>query len=143
MKKWLLTGALLLAASSVLGGLAGAATDKPYVGSWKVKVTADELLDNGIGQPKMRGTWRLELKAGGTYRMYNPWDRWTEGTYSASATRMVFSKDTGCLKGGLPGPGIYRWSVKAAKLKLTSVSPGSDPCGGRWQTLSIPLWKRA
>jgi hypothetical protein len=143
MKKWLLTGATLLAAGTLLGGLAGAATGKPYVGSWKAKVTADLLLDYGIAQPKMRGTWRLQLNRDGTYRTYNPWDRWSNGTYSASATRMNFSKDVACSAGGFKGPGIYRWSVKAGKLKLKSVSVGSDPCGGRWQTLAIPLWTRA
>jgi hypothetical protein len=144
MKRQLLTGAALLAATmSMLGGLAGAATGKPYIGSWKAKLTADQLLDNGIVQPKMRGTWRLELNGDGTYRTYNPWDRWLSGTYSANATRIVFSKDIGCLQAGLKGPGIYRWKITQGKLKLTSIAIGSDPCGGRWQTVSIPFWMRA
>jgi hypothetical protein len=142
VKRWLVMGAVLASVSSVLGGLAGAAAGKPYVGAWKAKLTADQLLDHGIVQPKLRGTWRLELKADGTYRTYNPWDRWLNGTYSANATRMVFSKDVGCLQAGLKGPGTYRWKVTHGKLKLTGVAVGSDPCGGRWQTLSIPLWTR-
>jgi hypothetical protein len=128
-----------LVAVSVSTG--GAATSKPFVGSWKAKLTVEQLLDYGIVQPKLRGTWKLELKADGTYRMYNPWDRWTTGRYSADATRIVVSKDTGCLKGGLKGPGVYRWKLLTGKLKLASVKV--DPCGGRWQILTIPLWQRA
>ena len=72
---------------------------------------------------------------------FNPWDKWLEGTYSANATRIVLSNDAGCLVAGLRGPGVYRWNVTDGKLKLKNVRV--DPCGGRWQTVSIPLWTRA
>jgi hypothetical protein len=126
-----------------IGVAAGAPVGKPYVGSWKSKVTADLLLDNGIAQPQFRGMWRLELNRDGTYRAYNPWDKWLEGSYSANATRMVFSKDKGCIAGGFRSPGLYRWKITKGKLDLTGVAVGSDTCGGRWQTLAIPLWTRA
>jgi hypothetical protein len=142
MKRWLTSAAALVTVASIAATL-GAAATKPYVGTWKARVTADQLLDNGIAQPQFKGVWKLTLMKDGTYRTYNPWDKWSSGTYSANATRIVLSKDVQCLRGGLKGPGLYRWSVKAGKLKLTSVAIGSDPCGGRWQTVSIPLWTRA
>ena len=126
-----------------IGVAAGAPVGKPYVGSWKSKVTADVLLDNGIAQPQFRGTWRLELKRDGTYRTFNPWDKWSNGSYKAKGTRLVFGEDVGCTAGGFsPAPAAYRWNVKAGKLKLKTVIAGGDVCGGRWQTLSIPLWTR-
>ena len=136
----LTTAAALLAAAV---STVGAATTRPYVGAWKAKVGADLLLDNGIAQPAFRGVWRLKLKPNGTYRAYNPWDKWLEGSYSANATRIVFSKDKGCLAAGFKSPGVYRWKLTKGKLDLTSVAVGSDPCGGRWQTLSIPVWTKA
>jgi hypothetical protein len=142
MRRWFTTAAAL-AVVAALAATLGAAATKPYIGSWKARMTADELLDAGIVQPQMKGVWKLTLGKDGKYRLYNPWDKWTSGEYSADATRLVVRKDTGCVAGGLKGPGLYRWSVKAGKLKLTSVYPGSDPCGGRWQTLAIPLWTRA
>ena len=66
-------------------------------------MTADQLLDNGIAQPQFKGVWKLTLETDGTYRTYNPWDKWSSGVYSANATRIVLSKDVGCLKAGLKG----------------------------------------
>ena len=142
MKRLAITGAALFAAMSVAASL-GAATTKPYAGEWKARVTADQLLDNGIAQPQFKGVWKLTLTKDGAYRTYNPWDKWSSGVYSANATRILLSKDMGCLKAGLKGPGTYRWSLTKGKLKLTSVAIGNDNCGGRWQTISIPLWTRA
>jgi hypothetical protein len=139
MKRWLMAAVALTAAASIAATL-GAAATKPYLGSWKAKVTADQLLDNGIAQPRFRGTWRLEFHRDGTYRAFNPWDKWFEGTYSADATRMVLTKDAKCGV-GFQGPGVNRWKVTDSKLKLTSVKV--DVCGGRRQTVSIPLWQRA
>jgi hypothetical protein len=138
MKRWL-AAAVALAATAGIAATLGAAATKPYLGSWKAKLTADQLLDYGIAQPKMRGTWRLELKGDGTYRAYNPWDKWFDGSYRADATRMVLTKDVKC-GADFQGPGVYRWKAAGGKLKLTSVKV--DPCGGRWQTVSIPLWTR-
>ena len=133
------TGAVVVAVAT-----AGAATSGPYIGTWKAKMTADQLLDNGIAQPQFRGTWRLELKRDGTYRTYNPWDKWSSGVYKAKGTRLVFGEDRGCTQGGFaPTPAPYKWTVKAGALKLKTVSAGGDVCGGRWQTLSIPDWTRA
>ena len=142
MKRWLTTASALAVTASIAATL-GAAATKPYVGVWKARVTADQLLDNGIAQPQFKGVWKLTLARDGTYQTYNPWDKWSSGVYSANSTRIVFSKDVGCLKAGLRGPGTYRWSLTKGKLKLTSVAIGNDNCGGRWQTVSIPLWTRA
>ena len=111
--------------------------------TWKARVTADQLLDNGIAQPQFKGVWKLTLAEDGTYRTYNPWDKWSSGVYSANATRIVLSKDVGCLKAGLKGPGIYRWSLTKGKLKLTSVAIGNDNVRRTLANRSIPLWTRA
>jgi hypothetical protein len=141
VKRMFTAGAALLAAVSMAASL-GAATSKPYIGTWKARMTKAQLIDQGFVDPRAVGVWKLVLKRDGTYRAFNPLDRWTSGAYSAGATRLVVSKDAACLAAGFKGPGIYRWSVKAGRLKLTTVSTGSDPCGGRWQTLSYPLWTR-
>lgn len=142
MKKWIAAVAVMVAVSSVAGALAaGSAT--PYVGSWKARMTKAQLIDQGLVDPRAVGVWRLVLKRDGTYRAFNPLDGWTNGQFSATDRRMTFKKDPACLDAGFIGVGKYRWSVKDRKLKLTAVFPGSDPCGGRWHTLSFPLWTRA
>lgn len=136
------TTAAAIAVSAAIGS-AGAGSTTPYIGAWKAKVTADLLLENGIAQPQFRGTWRLELNRDGTYRTFNPWDKWSNGSYKAKGTRLVFGEDAGCTAGGFRSkPAAYKWTVKAGKLKLKTVIAGGDICGGRWQTLSIPLWTR-
>ena len=92
MKRWLTTAVALAVTASIAATL-GAAVTKPYVGVWKARVTADQLLDNGIAQPQFKGVWKLTLAKDGTYRTYNPWDKWSSGVYSANATRIVLSKD--------------------------------------------------
>ena len=84
MKRWLTTAAALAVTASIAATL-GAAATKPYVGVWKARVTADQLLDNGIAQPQFKGVWKLTLAKDGTYRTYNPWDKWSSGVYSANA----------------------------------------------------------
>jgi hypothetical protein len=140
MRRLVTAGATLVAALSLVVSL-GAATSKTYVGSWKARVTKAQLLDQGITDPRMPGQWKLIFDRDGTYRAYNPLDKWFAGKYSADATRLVVRKDGAC--GQFPGPGIYRWAVKSGRLKLTQPSFGTDPCGGRVQMLTIPLWKRA
>jgi hypothetical protein len=142
MKHRLTAAVALLALFSVVASI-GAATSKPYIGVWKARVTKAQLLDQGIVDPRMPGQWKLIFSKDGTYKTYNPLDKWGVGEYSAGPTRLVVRKDSACLMGGLKGPGSYRWSMKAGQLKLTQVSLGSDPCGGRTQTLTIPLWTRA
>ena len=104
MKRWLTTAAALAVTASIAATL-GAAAATPYLGVWKARVTADELLDDGIAQPQFKGVWKLTLAKDGAYRTYNPWDKWSSGVFSANATRIVFSKDVGCFKAGLKGPG--------------------------------------
>ena len=58
MKRWLTSAAALVIIASMAATL-GAAATKPYVGTWKARVTADQLLDNGIAQPQFKGVWKL------------------------------------------------------------------------------------
>jgi hypothetical protein len=55
MKRWLLAGLATAALVGVTGGTA--ATSKPYIGKWKAQVTADQLLDEGVVDPRAPGTW--------------------------------------------------------------------------------------
>jgi hypothetical protein len=142
MKRLVITGAALFAAVSVAASL-GAATTKPYVGEWKARMTKAQLIDQGFVDPRAVGVWRLVLERDGTYRAFNPLDKWTNGDYTATDRRVTFRHDPFCLGAGFKGGGRYRWSIKNGNLKLTTVSVGSDPCGGRFQTLSYPLWQRA
>jgi hypothetical protein len=142
MRRLAIIGAALLAAVSVAANL-GAATTKPYAGEWKARMTKMQLLDQGFVDPRAVGVWRLVLERDGTYRAFNPLDKWTNGDYTATDRRITFRHDPFCLEAGFKGGGRYRWSVKNRTLKLTTVSVGSDSCGGRFQTLSYPLWQRA
>jgi hypothetical protein len=142
MRRLAIIGAALLATVSVAANL-GAATTKPYVGEWKARMTKTQLLDQGFVDPRAVGVWRLVLERDGTYRAFNPLDKWTNGDYTATDRRITFRHDPFCLEAGFKGGGRYRWSVKNRTLKLTTVSTGSDSCGGRFQTLSYPLWQRA
>ena len=142
MKRWLAAAVVTVIASSVVAGTGGATAGKPYLGSWHARMTSAQLIDAGFVDPRAVGMWRLVLNRDGTYRAFNPLDKWLSGEYSADARRINFRKDTACLAGGLKGPGFYKWSIVAGKLKLASVYAGSDPCGGRWQTLALPSWTR-
>ena len=139
MRRLAIAAAALFAAATVVASL-GAATSKPYIGTWKARVTKARLLDEGIADPRMPGLWKLILAKDGTYKAYNPLDRWYSGEYSADRTRLVVRKTAIC--NDFPGPGVYMWSVKKGQLKLTQTSFGSDACGGRTQMLTIPLWTR-
>jgi hypothetical protein len=142
MRRVAIAGAVLFAALSVAASL-GATTTKPYAGEWKARMTKAQLIDQGFVDPRAVGVWRLVLQRDGTYRAFNPLDKWTNGDYTATGRRMTFRHDPFCLEAGFKGGGRYSWSIKNGTLKLTTVSIGSDPCGGRFQTLTYPLWQRA
>jgi hypothetical protein len=142
MRRVAILGAAVFAAASMSASL-GAALTKPYTGEWKARMTKAQLIDEGFVDPRAVGVWRLVLEQDGTYRAFNPLDKWTNGDYTATGRRITFRHDPFCLEAGLKGAGRYSWSVKDGKLKLTAVSVGSDPCGGRWQTLTYPTWKRS
>ncbi len=138
MKLWLLAGLTIAALVGVTGGVA--ATPTPY-GTWKDHLSLDEMYDGGF-DPRLAGTYRLVLKKDGTYRTYNAFDKWDSGTFTVSENRIVFAEDRLCIEGGqTTKKGFYRFAIKDGKLKLTARR--GDPCGGRWQTLTYPTWKRA
>ena len=142
MKRYLAIAMLVLVTALATVAQAGGGTlaSSPY-GEWKAKMTKNELLDYGLVDPRFVGTWKLILKRDGTNRAFNGLDRWTSGSLTVSGKRLVVQKDAACDQNFPNSKGVYRWSIKQAKLKLTVV--GTDRCGGRWQTLTVPLWTRA
>lgn len=130
----------LIGAQAAVGG--GAVSRAAPYGTWKAKPTREQLLDFGMVDPRIVGTWRLELRKG-TYRLYNPLDGWFgPARLTVDGSRLVIGKDPLCgqLVGTVGGRATYRWTITRGKLRLRSITP--DPCGGRWQTLTIPLWTR-
>ena len=93
MKRLAITGAALFAAVSVAASL-GAATTKPYVGEWKARMTADSAARpraSSIREPS--GCLEARpLAQDGTYRAFNPLDKWTSGDYSATRPRIVLQE---------------------------------------------------
>lgn len=146
MKRYVVIAMLILVAA--LATVANAAGDgaqaaSPY-GEWKAKMTKNQLIDYGMVDPRFVGTWKLVLSRNGTYRLFNPLDRWGNATFKVSGQRLIFQNDKWYCSHAPPSGqtfGVYRWSIKQGKLKLTVV--GADVCGGRWQTLATPLWTRA
>jgi hypothetical protein len=137
MRRWLLAGLTTAVLVGVTGGVA--ATPTPY-GSWKDHLSLNEMYDGGF-DPRLAGTYELVLARDGTYKTYNDFDKWSDGTFTVSGSRIVFGDDRGCIEGGhTTKKGFYRFSLKAGKLKLTARR--GDPCGGRWQTLTYPTWNR-
>ena len=138
MNRWLLAGLVAAAVVGVTGGAAAAPT--PY-GSWKAKLSLDDMYDKGY-DPRLAGTFKLVLAKNGTYRTYNDFDKWSNGTFTVSGPRIVFAEDAGCIKGGITTKkGFYYWRIAGGKLKI--INRRGDPCGGRWQVLTYPLWTRA
>ena len=139
-KRWLITAAAVAATSTILGGWASASSS-PYVGTWKTRLTMEQMLDKGY-DVRLAGTYKLVLAKDGTYRTFNSFDGWDHGAFTVSQHRIVFADDAGCEEGNITTKkGFYRWSVTAGKLTLTARRP--DPCGGRWQTLTYPTWRRS
>ena len=138
MKRLLIAGLVTAALVGVTGSVAG--TPTPY-GTWKDHLSLNEMYDGGF-DPRLAGTYKLVLAKNGTYRTFNSLDKWSSGTFTVSGPRIVFAQDKGCLEGGITTKkGFYRFAIKDGKLKLKTTA--GDPCGGRWQTLTYPTWKRA
>ena len=139
-----LAGLMLATAAVALLVVAGSAasTATPY-GKWSARMTKGALLDYGLVDPRMPGTWRLELRRNGTYRAYNPLDGWTSGALAVNGRRLGVFRDPACVTraGTTNGRAQYTWSISKGRLRLKSATP--DPCGGRWQTLTIPVWGRS
>jgi hypothetical protein len=140
MRRWLVVATVLAACTSLVGGWASASSTS-VLGTWKDHLSLNEMYDGGY-DPRLAGTFKLVLAKDGTYRTYNSFDGWDRGTFTVSENRIVFAEDKGCIEGGITTKkGFYRWSITAGKLKLTARR--GDPCGGRWQTLTYPTWKRS
>lgn len=141
--RFALAAALLLVAWGSLGAVA-TASSKPYVGLWTARMSTAQMINEGFDE-RLAGRFRLILSTDGTYRTYNALDRWSKGTFTVSGRRIVFANDVLCKQGGFDFKGVYTWAITNRTLRLTPVSrPGTsgDPCGGRWQTLTYPLWTR-
>jgi hypothetical protein len=127
------------ASNTPSGGSGATASSTPYLGWWTARLSQTQLLDAG-NDPSYAGRFRLILRGDGTYRTYNAF--WSKGTFTVSGDRIVFADDTACKVGGFLGKGVYKWVITNRKLRLTQPRFGSDPCGGRVQTLTYPLWTR-
>ena len=139
--KWLLIAGLATAALvGVTGGVAASPT--PY-GTWTDHLSLDEIYDRGY-DPRMRGTYKLVLAKNGKYKYLQTiglGPAWQSGTFTVSGQRIVFADDTGCAMTGFTKKGFYRFAIKAGKLTFKATR--GDQCGGRWQFLTYPIWKRA
>ena len=74
----------------------------------------------------------------GTYRAFNPLDKWTSGDYTATDRRMTFRHDPFCLEAGFKGPAAVPLVGQEREAEAHEVAIGSDPCGGRFQTAVVP-----
>ena len=99
------------------------------------------MIDRGF-DVRLAGTFRLVLRPNGAYTTFNSFDKASHGRFIASGRKIVFKDDIGCTLGGFRGNGVYTWSLREGRLRLAQPRIGSDPCGGRWQTLTYPIWKR-
>ena len=125
------------------GGSALAAdSSQPYLGTWAAHLSLDQLYHLGL-DPRLAGKFRLVLRRNGTYTTFNSLDGSSRGRFTTSGRRIVFAHDVGCETAlGVDQAGVYRWSIAQGRLKLTPMRVGSDPCGGRWQTLTYPIWTK-
>lgn len=112
-----------------------------YLGTWTARLSYAQMINEGF-DPRLAGSFRLVLRKNGTYTTFNSFDGPSHGRYRVSGRRIVFSNDVGCRAGGFLGEGVYTWAIARGRLRLVTVRLGGDPCGGRWQTLTYPLWKR-
>jgi hypothetical protein len=135
----------LLAVAALLGAVtcAGAqgAASGPYLGTWTARLSKAQMINQGF-DPRLAGTFRLVLRRNGTYTTFNSFDGTSRGRFSVAGTRIAFSHDVGCAAGGSEGKGVYVWAIAHGALRLNAARIGSDPCGGRWQTLTYPVWRR-
>lgn len=116
----------------------------PFIGAWTAELTLDELAD-ATADTRYAGTFRLELREDGTYKMQQTFNGTTSGEYRAApGDFLVFTDDTGCdFHGNFSGTGVYRWSVEGDELTLTLVRPELGGCTGRSDALIDPRWRRA
>jgi hypothetical protein len=119
-----------------------AAAESPYIGSWTAHLSRVQMIDKGF-DVRLAGTFRLVLRPGGTYRTFNSFDKASHGRFTVSGRTIAFRNDVRCNLGGFRGSGLYTWMLEDGQLRLTQPRVGSDPCGGRWQTLTYPIWTKA
>lgn len=143
------TAAVALAAVALCASLAQAGSSRtgdeylsgPFLGTYTGSLTLGEAA--ALGDTRMKGKFRLVLRANGTYTVVNPLDGPSQGRLAAlPGKRLRFFKDKGCTFGGFERPqgGIYGWSVKGRTLALRLVSEGA--CTGRTQSLAWVVWHR-
>jgi hypothetical protein len=114
----------------------------PYLGTWTARLSTAQMINEGY-DVRLAGSFKLVLRPNGTYTTYNAWDGASRGTFTVSGRRLVFANDRGCIEGGFGGArGAYTWVVGRGTLRLTAAGNALDPCGGRWQTLTYPVWKK-
>lgn len=140
MKSVLALAAVLLGAFGTAGALAGASGSP--VGTWTARLSRAQMINEGL-DPRLAGTFRLVLRRTGTYMTFNSFDGASRGRFTVSGRKIVFFGDVSCNAAGLDRKSAYTWSIARGRLRLTTVTVGGDPCGGRWQTLTYPVWKRA
>lgn len=142
MKRYL-APALAVAVLATVGAANGLARNAaaPYLGTWAARLSQAEMINEGF-DPRLAGTFRLVLRPNGTYTSFNSFDGASRGRFRATGSRIAFFADVGCKAGGFDGRAVYTWSLVHGRLRLASVTLGGDVCGGRWQTLTYPLWKR-
>jgi hypothetical protein len=135
----------LLAVAALLGAstcaVAQGAASGPYLGTWTARLSKAQMINQGF-DPRLAGRFRLVLRRNGTYTTFNAFDGSSRGRFRVTGTRIVFSADVGCLAGGIDGKGVYVWAIAHGALRLNLARIGGDPCGGRWQTLTYPVWRR-
>jgi hypothetical protein len=141
MKRLLLLAALLLSAYASAGAPASASAS-PYVGTWSAHLSSAQMINQGL-DPRLAGRFRLVLRRNDTYTSFNSLDGASQGRFTVSGRRIVFFDDAACKAGGLDKKAAYTWSIARGRLRLTTFTVGGDACGGRWQTLTYPLWKRS
>ena len=141
MKRLLLLAALLLSAYGSASASASASAS-PYVGTWSARLSSAQMINQGL-DPRLAGRFRLVLRRNDTYTSFNSLDGASQGRFTVSGRRIVVFDDTACKAGGLDKKAAYTWSIARGRLRLTTVTVGGDACGGRWQTLTYPLWKRS
>ena len=142
MKRDLALVAVGLVELVTAGALARAADTPPtYLGTWTARLSQAQMINQGL-DPRLAGAFRLVLRQNGTYSTFNSFDGPSHGRFTAKGSRIVFFADAGCRKAKLDARAPYTWSISHGRLRLATVELGGDLCGGRWQTLTYPLWKR-